>query len=99
METTIYLFLSISLDKITISFLTKHATCILDKITINVFIIKILKIVVRTKKSSRPSPLRTVSCTIQPWPKSMKFVRKGNKQQERALPEDQNKEEKANVIK
>ena len=29
----------------------------------------------------------------------MKFVRKGNKQQERALPEDQNKEEKANVIK
>ena len=38
-ETITYLFLSISLNKITItSVLTKHATCILDKITINVLI-------------------------------------------------------------
>jgi len=30
-EITTYLFLSISLDKVTISVLTKYATCILDK--------------------------------------------------------------------
>ena len=35
-EITIYLFLSISLNKVTISVLTKHATYILDKITINI---------------------------------------------------------------
>ena len=35
-ETTTFFFLSISLDKITISISTKHATCILDKITISV---------------------------------------------------------------
>ena len=40
-ETTTYLFLSISLDKVIISVLTKHATCILNKITINDFIIKV----------------------------------------------------------
>jgi len=45
-----------------------------------------------------PSPLRAVSCTIQSWPKSIKFVREGNNQQGRALPEDKNKEEKTNVI-
>ena len=39
-----------------------------------------------------------MSRTIQPWPKSIKFVREGNKQQERVLPEDENKEERANVI-
>ena len=30
-ETITYLFQSISLNKVTISVLTKHATCILDK--------------------------------------------------------------------
>jgi len=39
-----------------------------------------------------------VSCTVQPWPKSIKFVRRGNNQQERALPEDENKEENTDVI-
>ena len=33
-ETTTYLFLSISLDKVTISVLTKYAICFLDKIII-----------------------------------------------------------------
>ena len=33
-ETITYLFLSISLDKVTIIVLTKNATCILDTITI-----------------------------------------------------------------
>ena len=47
-------------------------------------------------KSCGPSPLRTVSCTIQRWPKSIEFVREGNEQQERALPEDQDREEKIN---
>ena len=38
-ETITYLFLSIFLNKITInSVLTKHATCILDKVIINVLI-------------------------------------------------------------
>ena len=35
-ETTTYLFLSVSLDKIAISVLTKHTTRILDKITTSV---------------------------------------------------------------
>ena len=35
-ETITYLLLSISLDKITIIILTKHITCILNKITISV---------------------------------------------------------------
>ena len=35
-KTTTYLLLSISLDKITIIILTKHTTCILDKIAISV---------------------------------------------------------------
>ena len=39
-----------------------------------------------------------MSCTVQPCPKSIKFIREGNNQQERALPEDENKEEKADVI-
>ena len=37
-ETTTYLFLLISLDKVTIIVLTKYATCILDKIIILVYI-------------------------------------------------------------
>ena len=53
---------------------------------------------VRTKRSYGSSPLRTTSCTVQPWPKSIKFVRGGNKQQKRALLDDENKEEMANVI-
>ena len=53
---------------------------------------------VRTKRSCNPSSLRTVSCTVQLWPKSIKFVREGIKQWEMALPEDENKEEMANVI-
>ena len=36
-ETTTYLFLLISLDKVTIIVLTKYATCILDKIVILVY--------------------------------------------------------------
>ena len=36
-ETITYLLLSISLDKITISISTKHATCILDKNNNNCF--------------------------------------------------------------
>ena len=40
-EITIYLFLSISLNKVTISILTKHATCILDKIIICVLTIHV----------------------------------------------------------
>ena len=55
-------------------------------------------LIVRTKRSWRPNPLRTVSCTIQPWPKSIKFVRGGNEQQERALPEDEDREENVNFI-
>jgi len=39
-----------------------------------------------------------MSCTVQFWPKSIKFVRERNKQQEKALPEDKNKEERADVI-
>ena len=39
-----------------------------------------------------------MSCTIQPWPKSIKFVRGGNEQQERALPEDEDREENVNFI-
>ena len=39
-----------------------------------------------------------MNCTVQPWPKSIKFVREANKQQERALPEDENKEEMADVM-
>ena len=39
-----------------------------------------------------------MSCTAQPWPKSIKFVREGNEQQGRALPEDEDREEKANFI-
>ena len=35
-EATTYLFLLVSLDKVTMSVLTKHATCSLDKITISV---------------------------------------------------------------
>ena len=54
---------------------------------------------VRTKKSIDPSPLRIVSGTIQPWPKSIEFVREGNEQQEGTLPEDLNREEKVNLIK
>ena len=55
-------------------------------------------ILVRTKKFGNPSPLRTVSGTIQPWPKSIEFVRKGNKQPEGTLPEDQDREENVNFI-
>ena len=56
-------------------------------------------IVVRTKISSDPSPFRTKSVTIQPWPKSIEFVKKGNKQQEGTLLENRNREENVNLIK
>ena len=36
-ETTTYLFLLISLNKVKITILTKYATCILDKIVILVY--------------------------------------------------------------
>ena len=39
-----------------------------------------------------------MSCTVQSWPKSIKFVREGNEQQERTLCKDENKEEKTNII-
>ena len=52
----------------------------------------------KDKRSGGRSPLRTVSCVVQPWLKSIKFVREGNKQQERALPKDENKEEMADII-
>ena len=48
--------------------------------------------------SINPSPLRTMSCTVQPWPRSIKFVRVRNEQKERALPKDENREENANFI-
>ena len=54
--------------------------------------------IVGTKRSCGPSPLRTMSCIVQSWPKSIKFVRERNEQQERALPEDENKEEMANAM-
>ena len=47
--------------------------------------------IVRTKRFGGPSPLRIVSWMVQPWPKSIKFVREGNKQQEGALPEDEDR--------
>ena len=56
-------------------------------------------VVVRTKESGGPSPLRTMRATIQPWPKAIGFVREWNEQQEETLPEDRNKEEKVNLIK
>ena len=57
-----------------------------------------LIVLVRTKRSCSPSPLRTVSYTVQSWPKSIKFVREGDEQQEGALPEDEDREEKVNFI-
>ena len=56
-------------------------------------------VVVRTKESGGPSPLRTMRGPIQPWPKAIGFVREWNEQQEETLPEDRNKEEKVNLIK
>ena len=53
---------------------------------------------VRTKRSCDPSPLRTVSCIVQPWLKSIKFVGEENEQQEGALPKDEDREEKVNFI-
>ena len=55
--------------------------------------------IVRTKKSCNPSPVRTVSCTVKSWPKSIEFVRERNKQQEETLPKDQDRVEKVNLIK
>ena len=54
---------------------------------------------VRTKKSDYTSPLRTLSDTVQPWPKSIEFVREGIEQQGETLLEDRNREEKVNLIK
>ena len=39
-----------------------------------------------------------MSYTVQPWPKSIEFVREGNEQQERTLLEDQDREENVNFI-
>ena len=55
-------------------------------------------ILVRTKKFGNPSPLRTVSGTIQPWPKSIEFVKEGNEQQEGTLPNGDNQGKKAYII-
>ena len=57
-----------------------------------------MNISVRTKKSCGASPLKTVSCIVQHWPKSIKFVRERNEQQEGALPEDEDTEENVNFI-
>ena len=54
--------------------------------------------IVRTKRSCGPSPFRTVSYTVQPWLKSIKFVRERNEQQEGALLEDKDREENVNFI-
>ena len=54
--------------------------------------------IVRTKRSCGPSPLRTMSCTVKSWPKSIKYVREGNEQQEGAMLKDANKEENVNFI-
>ena len=63
-----------------------------------IIIIIIIIIIVRTKKSSGPNPLKIVCCTVKPWPKSIEFVREGNKQPEGTLPEDQDREENVNFI-
>ena len=39
-----------------------------------------------------------MSCTVQSWPKLIKFVREENEQQEGALPEDKDREEKVDFI-
>ena len=57
-----------------------------------------LIVLVKTKRSYSPSPLRTVSCTVQSWLKSIKFVREGDEQQEGALSEDEDREEEVNFI-
>ena len=54
--------------------------------------------IVRTKRSYGPNPLRIVRCTVQLWPKSIKFVKEGNEQQEKALPKDEDREENVNFI-
>ena len=51
----------------------------------------------RTKKSCGPSPLRTVGLHSSTIAQINKFVREKIKQQERALPEDENKEERLNI--
>ena len=55
-------------------------------------------IYVRTKRYCGLSPFRTMSCIVQLWTKSIKFIREGNEQQERALLEDVDREEKVNFI-
>ena len=54
--------------------------------------------IVRTKRSCGLSPLRTMSCTVKSWPKSIKYVREGNEQQEGAMLEDVDREENVNFI-
>ena len=54
--------------------------------------------VVRTKKSRSPDPLRTMGLYGSTMAKINRFVREGIKQQERALPEDGDKEEMCNII-
>ena len=39
-----------------------------------------------------------MSCTIQPWTKSIEFVGEGNEQQDRTLPENQDREKNVNFI-
>ena len=39
-----------------------------------------------------------MSCTVKSWPKSIKYVREGNEQQEGAMLEDVDREENVNFI-
>ena len=54
--------------------------------------------IVGTKKSNSPSPLRTMGLYSSTIALINKFVRERIKEQERALLEDGNKEERLNII-
>jgi len=53
---------------------------------------------VRIKKSSNPSPIRTVGLYSSVMAQINRFVREEIKQQERALSKDGNKEERRNIV-
>ena len=50
-----------------------------DTLIVGVGNFELLNVSVRTKKSSGPNSLRTVSYIVKLWPKSIEFVREGNK--------------------
>ena len=55
--------------------------------------------IVRTSKSYHPSPLKTVGLYSSTLAQIDEFIREGIKQQERASPKDENKEEILDTIK